>query len=93
MKKVFIGRLSQFDARPPMGPLVATPLALTYGGGTGQRRLYPIGDRAAHRLRSSHQTPREKCYLSPRSVTHVLNLKCYLCIDRTAVSPNRKSQM
>jgi len=68
-------------ARPPMGPLVATPLTLEMSEAPGQWRLYPIGDRATRHDKTT-PFPGQSVTGTPSSVTHVLNLKCYLCFDR-----------
>jgi len=68
------------DARPPMGPRVATPVtASERAAALGHRRLYPIGDRA----RRSCCRGRKEISVNqkPKSVTHVLNHRCYLCPD------------
>lgn len=40
-------RQREIDARPPMGPRIATPVAaIERAAALGNRRLYPIGDRA-----------------------------------------------
>jgi hypothetical protein len=68
------------DARPPMGPRIATPVAaIERAAALGHRRLYPIGDRA----RRSRSRDREEISVNQKqkSVTHVLNHRCYLCPD------------
>ena len=68
------------DARPPMGPRIATPVAaIERAAALGHRRLYPIGDRARWSCcRGSQQISVNQ---KPKSVTHVLNHRCYLCPD------------
>ena len=73
-------KLRVIDARPPMGPRVATPVtASERAAALGHRRLYPIGDRA----RRSCCRGRKEISVNqkPKSVTHVLNHRCYLCPD------------
>jgi hypothetical protein len=52
------------------------------GRRTGQRRLYPIGDRATSQS-SCTSSGYGRVTQKATSVTYVLNLKCYLCIDWT----------
>ena len=60
-----------FDARPPMGPRIATPVAaIEWAAALGHRRLYPIGDRAR---RSGSRGREEKC--EPKTK------KCYLYLE------------
>jgi hypothetical protein len=68
------------DARPPMGPRIATPVAaIERAAALDHRRLYPIGDRARWSCcRGSEQISVNQ---KPKSVTHVLNHRCYLCPD------------
>ena len=68
------------DARPPMGPRIATPVAaIERAAALDHRRLYPIGDRARWSCcRGSQQISVNQ---KPKSVTHVLNHRCYLCPD------------
>lgn len=70
------------DARPPMGPRIATPVAaIQPAAALGHRRLYPIGDRA--RWSCSRGGKEISVNQKPKSVTHVLNHRCYLCPDCT----------
>jgi hypothetical protein len=79
-----------FDARPPMGPRIATPVAaIARAAALGHRRLYPIGDRA----RRSGSRGREEISVNQKqkSVTHVLNHRCYLCPACAPAAYNSKS--
>ena len=82
----------QFLVRAPAnGAPSRTLRSTTYGWGTSRSGSTPIGDRA--QARSSRDfsgggsvTPTGK------SVTHVLNQKCYLCFDRTPQSEMKNAQ-
>jgi hypothetical protein len=68
----------EIDARPPMGPRIATPVAaIERAAALGHRRLYPIGDRA--RRSCNRGSERISVNQKTKSVTHVLNHRCYLC--------------
>lgn len=68
------------DARPPMGPRIATPVAaIGRDAALGHRRLYPIGDRT--RRSGSRGSQKISVNQKRKSVTHVLNHRCYLCPD------------
>jgi hypothetical protein len=70
-----------FDAHPPMGPLIATPVAANEVAAPGHRRLYPMGERAPST--PDRKLKNEKGVTpQPKSVTYVLNHECYPCPDQ-----------
>jgi hypothetical protein len=66
---------------PADGAPRRTLLAATFGGKTSSSGSTPIGDRAPFPFQKSPRANRKSVTSEPKSVTHVLNPKCYLCID------------
>jgi hypothetical protein len=68
------------DARPPMGPQIATPVAVIPGAlrsGTGGST--PLATALAGP--ANHVFKQNSVNQKPKTVTHVLNHRCYLCPD------------
>ena len=66
---------------PADGAPRRTLLAATFGGKTASSGSTPIGDRAPSRFQEVPSANPKSVTSTPQSVTHVLNPKCYLCID------------
>lgn len=74
-------------ARPPTGPL-RTLRSATCGRGKRIRSgSSPIGDRAPLQVPEAQRANQKSVTSARPSVTHVLNLKCYRCIDCTGPTP------
>ena len=73
-------RPRHLDARPAMGPRSRYAAAATKTQHSGQRRLYPIADRACPQ---DSKTPKKSLTPNRPSVTYVLDQMCYLCPDPT----------
>jgi hypothetical protein len=80
---------TNYDARRSVGRAPAngapgrTLRSATCGGERARSGSTPIGDRAPSPVYEGPHVNRKTVTPPRRSVTHVLNLKCYLCIDRT----------
>ena len=69
-------------ARPAMGPRSRYAAAASKTQHSGQRRLYPIADRACPQ---DSKWPKKSVTPNRPSVTHVLDQMCYLCPDPTQI--------
>jgi hypothetical protein len=81
MKTNYYARRSANRA-PANGAPSRTLRAATCGGETARSGSTPIGDRAPSPVYEGPGSNRKSVTSGRKSVTHVLNLKCYLCIDR-----------
>lgn len=79
-------RLRDENARPPMGPRIAAPLATTCGS-----EDWPTAALPHRRPRSLPGFDRpyslKKCSSNRKSVTYLLNHLCYLCPDQAGLVP------